>query len=274
MWCRETATRMARGRTGAFSLVELLVVIAIIAILLGLLMPAIARAREHAKLIQCGSNLRQLGGALHAYASAYRGKFPPNVSIPSPGQFWCDPERIGRYFSATTPPALTKPGGPAFTCPNDDNSNMSYSMNVWASSAVDLSVTMVSPARGTLWAANVSKGSQMILLTESWSSTGAMSTGFFAPPMIGVRGTTAGQRFGGGGGITPPFTAGRWGQVNSELAFLRHRPPQGPGVRTQPLGRLNIAYADGHVASKRHDELVDPRSGASTQDSLWSPHFH
>jgi prepilin-type processing-associated H-X9-DG protein len=237
-------------------------------------MPTLGRAREHAKLVQCASNLHQLGIALQAYASANRHKYPPNRGIPSPGQFWCDVERIGRHLPVGVPPTLARVGGPVFTCPNDDNARMSYSMNVWGSSAVDLSVSAGIPVRGTLWSANVSTASQMILLTESWSSTGAVTTGFFAPQVIGFRGTTSGQRFGGAGGISPPFTAGRWGQVNSELAYMRHRFRGSLGDRTQPFGQINIAYADGHVALKRHDELVHFPSGASTRDSFWAPRFN
>jgi prepilin-type N-terminal cleavage/methylation domain-containing protein len=61
----------ARSRSAAgFTLVELLVVIAIIGVLIGLLLPAVQAAREAARRTACGNNLKQLGIALHAYASA------------------------------------------------------------------------------------------------------------------------------------------------------------------------------------------------------------
>lgn len=65
-----------RCHSAAFTMVELLVVMAVISILVSLLLPAVQRAREAARMAQCRSHLKQLGLALHNYHDTYR-MFPP-----------------------------------------------------------------------------------------------------------------------------------------------------------------------------------------------------
>jgi prepilin-type processing-associated H-X9-DG protein len=240
---------------------ELLIVLGIVTAVLALLLPAVLKARARANAVRCASNVRQICIGLIMYAGDHQGHFPPNVSAHD--RFWCDNDRIIKYLSV--------PGSapPVFGCPEDEGGVRSYAMNIWASSTIDRDLLRDPNRCGEPWRSPVSQQGRMILVAESWAVYGGDEIGWTASEAIGFAGLTPGRRFGGGAGLVPMIETRRYGPLSCELAYERHRLRGDGGSGTEPRGRVNIGYADGHVAMKAHDQLVAPRTGRSTFDSWW-----
>jgi prepilin-type N-terminal cleavage/methylation domain-containing protein/prepilin-type processing-associated H-X9-DG protein len=115
-------------KASGFTLIELLVVIAVIAILAGLLFPALGRAQKQAKTAACVSNLRECGVLIHLYANEHENSFPP---VNNPGNAgYVVP------LSAYLPVSAAKSGKNVFVspaalypCSNSATNNFTYAVH-------------------------------------------------------------------------------------------------------------------------------------------------
>ena len=116
--CRRVGRRLPHA---GFTLIELLVVVSIIALLIGILLPVIAKARDSAEKVTCSSSLRQLGLVVEQYTIEHKDKYPVARYMPEP------------FISSSTAPPIMEPLKPylesgtdgaeqarVYKCPDDD----------------------------------------------------------------------------------------------------------------------------------------------------------
>src|SRR5262245_16648465 len=132
-YCRKSLPR-------AFTLVELLVVIAIVSVLVGILLPALTKARQAALAVKCLSNMRQMANGIFLYAADNRGYVTPSsqdsteqhplgnwFTTASPGVytiFW--QQAAARYMSKYKYTVGNPVGTPVWTCPAGPNPELRY----------------------------------------------------------------------------------------------------------------------------------------------------
>ncbi|MCC5787703.1 MAG: prepilin-type N-terminal cleavage/methylation domain-containing protein [Phycisphaerales bacterium] len=260
-------------RRNGFTLIELLVVIAIIAVLIGILLPSLAGARDAARNLRCQSNQRQLVSSLILYANDHNEYFPPNSNdgtdeFGNRGIYWYETPRIGRYLNqikgndgAGNQTITETIGGGVMVCPNvSGNIGRAYTMNHWASAftTVDSRGRPITPPGRNLqspassfqtgrgFKADAMFASRLLLVAEAWvliqSQPSDPESPWFTFAQVGSQGLP-GQRFGGGSGVS--------GVLAGEAAFQPFGGTRSP--EAEPVGA-----PDSYIPYYRH-----PRDRAS-----------
>jgi len=280
---RRTRPRRHPGRSSAFTLVELLVVIGIIAILIGILLPSLNRAREAARTAQCLSNLRQIGQAFQMYTNESKGWIVPGWIKDDDGkgngiENWATLLVARRYLAAPKQESVDFNDPMAnvnsvFYCPNGVNSKHDVSLGSGGGQVIPNPTDMKSEFNAFFWR-RVSHSTKYVIDTwyavngnETVMSGGKPNMNQLRWPMRSVRRALTGEIEG------PPLSKQSQMKRSSEIALVL----DGLKMIDGQVGRIsarhngkkvtNFMFADGHCESIQSASL--PKKDSELQGKDW-----
>jgi prepilin-type processing-associated H-X9-DG protein/prepilin-type N-terminal cleavage/methylation domain-containing protein len=260
-------------RRNAFTLVELLVVIGIIAILISLLLPSLARAREQAKVVQCASNLGQLHRGFVLFAHEHNGVLP---------KAWFNSKARGDFSAPSSPSSVFNYDTPDSWRHRDPMWGWDYLLN---SRYVKQKSTFLCPsdARPHVLRGTWNNGYNPALLTDAAEADDIpasyrMNLSHHAWPADGLKLVRARPAslailvaegtLGPPGNLVwhhvatwePPLDGKVSKAYRNNIDWNRHT--IGPGRNKTRLGRANYLFLDGHVEALAWDQTWEPTGGS------------
>jgi prepilin-type N-terminal cleavage/methylation domain-containing protein/prepilin-type processing-associated H-X9-DG protein len=229
-----------RYRTKGFTLVELLVVIGIIAVLVGILLPALNRARESGRRVTCLSNMRQLGMAFMMYVQENKGRFPLAgvENRPEDWIYWnggrnLNEGAIVRYHGGQFSETL-------YTCPSDilENHQGGYKYSYSVNWNICLYTPRIATLSGLPYPPRITQirrpHDKILMIDESWET---IDDGTWAPE--------------------------NWFNDRQNMLANRHDRQKETARTTDPnqalaAGRGNALFCDGHVDYIERVKALNP----------------